>query len=80
VASVEWLEDVKMKKFIFALPILASYSSFVIACGLHDEEVLATGGATGGIVSFGFVGGVISTLVVIALVLSIIVYTNRRNG
>lgn len=61
-----------MNKFHFILPILASFSFFgislVSACGGgHEEEA-----SSGGLVSFGFMNGAISSLLAIALIFSII--------
>lgn len=75
---MEWSEDVKMRKFNFALPCLASFSFFPIvsACGEHVEEsIISSSHMAGGIVNFGFVGGVVSTLAIGALVISIISFS-----
>jgi len=67
-----------MKKFLLFLPLLAAFPSFVSACAVGEShEPLA---ASGGIINFGFVGGVVSALIVVAIVLSIMVLNNKVKG
>lgn len=64
-----------MKKFILFLSLLAIFPSFVSACGAeHDEGSVVTNGFVG----FGFVGGVVAALIVVAIVLSVMILNKKE--
>lgn len=66
-----------MKKIVLFLPLLAAFPSFVRACGSHDEPVQQS-------VAFfgfgGFFGGVIGALLVVAIILSLMLFDKRRKS
>ncbi|MEK0337933.1 MAG: hypothetical protein QQN41_10920 [Nitrosopumilus sp.] len=63
------------KSLILFLPVLASFSSFVGACGLEHEA--SEQGKN--IIGFGFMGGVISTLLIIVLILSVVFFSKNNH-
>ena len=69
--EAQWSVVAKMEKFnLFFLSALAIFPSFVSACGAepHGEEIASSGN----IIGFGFVGGVMSTLITVAIILAVL--------
>lgn len=69
----EVARDMK-KSFIFFLLALSAFFPFVSACDVHEESEIVGNG----IVGFDFFGGMLFTLIAIAIVLGIMIVIRRQ--